>query len=221
MKHAQIFNCNIPEEVEKITKFARKAREGSVVVVVGTPNLTVVCRKTKTGWENADQYYSAAAGMIPLNQIRIPKIFGEHIPHPAKFERYADEGDEMSNLILLDHSNRLMDGYSRYLYFQKTLAFDEYVPVFRLEAKIGIQTYVFAKYDGCGKEYVWRLPERFNPLWIKEGSRVLVDTNSGKQLVVVTRVETLSQPPVQTHVKDVLKILPTAYEQTEVTGGET
>ena len=118
------------------------------------------------------------------DDIQIFQCFIENPPKPEKMKekgRYFQETGLLPSEIILDSSNRLIDGYTSYL-----LAVQhgiEHVPV-----KYGKRQIVKAYHRTGGKIYIWELPEKLIDQ-VDPGEKVVVMTSKGIRIVTVKIVE--------------------------------
>ena len=145
---------------------------------------------------------------IRVEDIIIQKGFNAERASKKKFrecKRYFEKFEKLDKTILVDKDNVLLDNFIRYLVLlEKGI---EEVEVKTVKPRIRKQTsiYVYGKHPEIDKEYVWRLPFRAEfANKIQPGCKALVNTCRGKQVIIVTRVEELSEPPTKFPIKGVL-----------------
>ena len=160
---------------------------------------------------------------IKLSEIKVSSAFENTTPNPEKVQRYREyynENGKQSKPILLDYNNVLRDGYIQYLILKengveeatiirkkkyKRLHNRKIVPSYRKSET----TYIFGTHpnSNCTKEFCWRVPASWGK-WadnIEIGDTVLCQTKFGFSPVVVSRVETLGECPIELRVKRVAK----------------
>ena len=160
---------------------------------------------------------------IKLSEIKITSAFENTTPNPEKVQKYREyfeENQKQSKPILLDYNNVLRDGYIQYLILKengieeatiirkkkhKRLKERKITPSY----KNSNTTYIFGTHpnSNCTKEFVWRIPASWET-WaenVEIGDTILCQTKFGFSPVVVSRVEILDKPPIETRVKRVAK----------------
>ena len=147
---------------------------------------------------------------IELKDIKIKKQFAKTTPSAEKMkaaERYFRWHRRIDKNIVLNSNNVLVDGYIRYLVLmnhgkKKTRQYQKEVQ------KPIKQTYVYGKHSGNDKEFVWKLKSSTkNKDNLTVGCKAIVATRYGLKEIVVTRIEKLINPPVQTTLKKVIRVL--------------
>ena len=122
--------------------------------------------------------------LMRTDDIRIFSCFKENPPKPEKMkekEWYFQETGLFPSEIVLDSSNRLIDGYMSYL-----LAIQygiECIPV-----RYGKRQIVKAYHRPGGKIYIWELPKKLIDQ-VGPGEKVVVMTSQGIRIVKVKAVE--------------------------------
>ena len=160
---------------------------------------------------------------IKLTDIIIPESFKNHYPAEYKLNKvrdYYNKNGKIDRPVVLD-GQTLTDGYVRYL-VAKELCLEEINYVKAREYNKGKHeeitemplTYIVGKFNGCNKEYTWKVTKK--NLDIEVGDLVLVKTsnkdcrikskNNGKQVVTVVEVFTSDNPSLLRH-KPVIKKL--------------
>lgn len=160
---------------------------------------------------------------IKLSEIKVTSAFENTTPNPEKVQRYREyynENGKQSKPILLDYNNVLRDGYIQYLILKengveeaiiirkkkyKRLHDRKIIPSYRKSET----TYIFGTHhnSNCTKEFCWRVPASWGN-WsdnIEIGDTILCQTKFGFSPVVVSRVETLGECPIELRVKRVAK----------------
>lgn len=146
--------------------------------------------------------------MVKIEDIIIPDEFAATTPNECKMERYRKIWDKRGGqvkAIKLDSNNVLYDGYIQYV-IAKEHGLNE------VKCHIGCKeytTYVFGQHlhNDTNKEYVWRIPKSEH--WKEYAKAIRPDDiifcNSCDKIVpiIVTRIEKLNTPPVNTRVKRV------------------
>lgn len=186
------------------------------------------CEKTKINEDMIIEAINTLKGIesmkkIKLSEIRITSAFENTTPNPEKVQKcreYYAENKKQSKPILLDCNNVLRDGYIQYLILKengieeatfvrkkKYRRSKEYKPT--TSYKNSNTTYIFGVHpnSNCIKEFCWRVPASWTS-WaenVEIGDTVLCQTKFGFSPVVVSRVEVLDKPPVETRVKRVAK----------------
>lgn len=144
---------------------------------------------------------------IKMKDIVIPKWFEKS--HPSRYklaERLAayESGELFTKYdIVVNEDNVLTDGYVTYL----TLLNVGYSGMVAAKVrKSNPRVYVFAKHSPEGKEYVWKISQKFGTdVKIKPGDKVIARTKYGNKEVIVTRVEVLNSPPVSCKIRKLTK----------------
>ena len=173
---------------------------------------------------------------MKLSEIKIRESFLNSIPKEEKIDecrKYWSENHEQDRYIVVDHSNVLIDGYIQYLVLQEN---NEDMAEIRVASKKKKQyarkninkkkcrsnkrtnyrecetTYVFGIHPNSNstKERVWRIPNSWWSGWADKlniGDMLLVKTKYGLVPIQVTRIEKMSECPVEFPVKTVIKKL--------------
>lgn len=191
-------------------------------------NMTNDCKNTIINEELIIKAMNTLKGIenmkkIKLSEIKVTNAFENTTPNPGKVQRYREyynENGKQSKPILLDYNNVLRDGYIQYLILKengveeaiiirkkkyKRLHDRKVVPSYRKSET----TYIFGTHpnSNCTKEFCWRVPKSWGK-WadnIEVGDTVLCQTKFGFSPVVVSRVETLGECPIELRVKRVAK----------------
>lgn len=146
---------------------------------------------------------------MKVSEIKIKHDFKQTTPSEEKMQAcraYFNENGKLDRDIIIDKYGFLCDGYVGYLVLVEN-DIDEIDVVYNQVPKSKNNTYVFAHHSGSDKEYVWKVPKKINAKDIKVGGSVLVQTRFGIKTVTVTRVKTLSVPPVTTQIKKIIRCL--------------
>ena len=121
---------------------------------------------------------------MKVDDIKIYPCFAAHEPKPEKMqqkERYFEETGALQSQIILDGRGNLIDGYTSYL-IAKARGIEN------ASVQYGQRQIVRASHKPGGKMYAWELPglliDRVFP-----GDKVLVSTERGARIVIVTAVE--------------------------------
>ena len=158
---------------------------------------------------------------MKLNDIVITDEFKKTMPRKEKMDKCRDTYEkygEPSKKIVVDHKNRLVDGYVQYLVFKENNVEDVIVnklakprkrPRTEPYYKNHLTTYIYGIHpnDKSKHERVWRVPNAWNG-WendILPGDRVIVQTSYGLKSIIVTKIEWLEKCPVDVRVKTVVK----------------
>ena len=167
---------------------------------------------------------------VNISQIRIKGSFKNSVPNDYKLaqcrEYWSKHGFYLHDIIVND-KGQLVDGYIQYLVLRENNIKDVVVKGFdkkihkRNKSKVrkgnkkkvksyrDTETlYVFGVHPGRSKERVWRVPTKFQKEWesiLNVGDTVLVKTKRGKAPIKVTRIERLSECPVDLPVKKIVK----------------
>lgn len=158
---------------------------------------------------------------MKLNDIVITDKFKNTIPKEDKINKCREiykRDCEPSKQIVIDHKNRLVDGYVQYLVFKENNVEDVIVnklakprkrPHTEPYYKNHLTTYIFGIHpnDKKKQERVWRVPNSWKG-WendILPGDRIIVKTSNGLKPILVTKIEWLEKCPVDVRVKTVVK----------------
>ena len=166
---------------------------------------------------------------IKFSDIKISEGFAASIPQEGKMEEcrynYNTYG-KFDRHIVVDCNNVLIDGYIAYLVMKENGYTDEEIQVKqsnkrkkhwyrkntenwsgRVQYKCIPTIYVYGKHHEDGKEYVWRIPEPKRGLVssLDIGSKALVNTKYGNNVITVTRIEELAECPVEGRVRKVIR----------------
>lgn len=146
-----------------------------------------------------------------LSDIIIKNSFKLSVPSERKIKsivkRYVS-GEEIGKEIIVDESGLLVDGYIRYLVLKYVDAGSADVTVvsnkqkdMREDAPI---TYVYARHKPDGKLYVWRITRKTkHACRLEVVARIRVATKHGDKRVVVEKIETLDNPPLNIPIRKV------------------
>lgn len=121
--------------------------------------------------------------LMRTDDIQVFQCFIENPPKPEKMqekERYFQETGLLPSEIVLDSSNRLIDGYISYL-----LAIQHGIE--RIPVRYGKRQIVKAYHRQGGKIYIWELPEKLIDQ-VGPGEKVVVMTSKGIRIVTVKEV---------------------------------
>lgn len=149
---------------------------------------------------------------IKLSDIIITKPFLDSHPSEAKVIFYKEQYEKthkQSKLIVLDKNNVLVDGYIQYLilrangvdeaqYITKGTKLNSY--------RNRMTTYVYGKHlNSSNKEYIWRVPDSWCKFKkdIKVGDMIFCNTRIGVAPVIITKIITTDECPVDFRVKRV------------------
>ncbi|MCF2570122.1 hypothetical protein I6E09_13225 [Mediterraneibacter glycyrrhizinilyticus] len=122
--------------------------------------------------------------LMRTDDIRIFSCFKENPPKPEKMkekEWYFQETGLFPSEIVLDSSNRLIDGYISFL-----LAAQQGIE--RIPVRYGKRQIVKAYHRPGGKIYIWELPKKLIDQ-VEPGEKVVVMTSKGVRIVRVKAVE--------------------------------
>ena len=122
--------------------------------------------------------------LMRTDDIRIFSCFKENPPKPEKMkekEWYFQETGLFPSEIVLDSSNRLIDGYISFL-----LAAQQGIE--RIPVRYGKRQIVKAYHRPGGKIYIWELPKKLIDQ-VGPGEKVVVMTSKGIRIVRVKAVE--------------------------------
>lgn len=169
--------------------------------------------------------------VVKISEIRIKGSFKNSVPNDYKLaqcrEYWNQHGFYLHDIIVND-KGYLVDGYIQYLVLKESGVEDAVVkdfdkkvykinkPKVRKSNKKKIKSYrdtetlyVFGIHTGRGtKERVWRVPNKFQKEWeniLSVGDIVMVKTKRGNAPIRITRIEKLSECPVDMPVKKVVK----------------
>lgn len=122
--------------------------------------------------------------LLRTDDIQIFQCFKENPPKLEKMqekERCFHETGLLPSEIILDSSNRLIDGYISYL-----LAVQHGLE--RIPVRYGKRQIVKAYHRPGGKIYIWELPKKLIDQ-VDPGEKVVVMTSKGIRIVTVKEVE--------------------------------
>lgn len=166
---------------------------------------------------------------IRFSDIKISEGFATSIPQERKMEECRNNYNTYGYIdrhIVIDQTNTLIDGYIAYLIMKENGYTDEEIQVKqsykrkkrwyrknkenwsgRVQYKRIPTIYVYGKHHEDEKEYVWRIPEPKRELVssLDIGSKALVNTKYGNNVITVTRVEELSECPVDGRVRKIIR----------------
>jgi len=169
--------------------------------------------------------------VMKLSDIRIKGSFENSIPNDYKMAQcreYWNQHHMYLHDIVVNNKGYLVDGYIQYLVLKENGIEDITVKDFdkrvhkrrksivrksdkkKSKSYRDIETlYIFGIHPGRGnKERVWRAPSKFQKEWediLNIGDIVMVKTKRGNAPIKVTRIERLSECPVDIPVKRVIK----------------
>lgn len=167
--------------------------------------------------------------VMKLSDIRIKGSFKNSIPNDYKLAQcreYWKQHHLYNHDIIVKKNGYLEDGYIQYLILKENgvedvtvIDFDRKVYSIKTNARKNnkkksksyrdVETlYVFGIHPKGIKERVWRAPSKFQKEWeeiLNVGDIVMVKTKRGNAPIKVTRIERLSECPVDMPVKRVVK----------------
>lgn len=168
--------------------------------------------------------------VMKLSDIRIKGSFKNSIPNDYKLAQcreYWDQHGFYLHDIVVNNKDYLVNGYIQYLLLKENGIQDVVVKDFdkkvykRRKLKVrknsnkksksyrDMETlYVFGIYPGRTKERVWRVSNKFQKEWeciLSVGDTVFAKTKYGNAPIIVTRIERLSECPVDMPVKRIAK----------------
>ena len=164
---------------------------------------------------------------MKLSDIKINETFASSTPKESKMDecRYNwNTWHRQDREIVVNHNNVLIDGYIQYLvlkengvneaevkisnerkkrWYRKDVAKWEN-PYYRHETT----TYIYGFHPNAKepKELVWRVPKAWKG-WENDllpGDRIIVSTKNGFAPIIITKIEWLDKPPVDTPIKRVV-----------------
>lgn len=149
-----------------------------------------------------------------INDIRISKCFRDHPPNQSKIEAcrkyYREHCQRLDRDIVLNKDNVLVDGYVGYLVLKENgvTSFPVCYKGCTYRDRPTIYVYGYHTCDALHTEYVWRVTEKTIAAdKIHPGSRVIVRTKNGPRVIIVTKTEKLTNPPLNQAIKKVIKCL--------------
>ena len=170
--------------------------------------------------------------IMKLSDIKIKRSFENSVPNDYKIvqcREYWKQHHQYLHNIVVNNNNYLVDGYIQYLVLKENSKedvtvkdFDKKVrkrrkPNIRKSDKKKVKSYrdtetlyVFGIHPRGTKERVWRVPNKFQKEWeeiLNIGDILMVKTKRGNALIKVTRIEKLSECPVEIPVKRVVERL--------------
>lgn len=146
---------------------------------------------------------------MKVSEIKIKDSFKQTTPSEEKMKicrDYFKENGKLDRNIVVNKKGYLCDGYVGYLVLLEN-GVNEIEVICNQEEVKKDKVYVFGCHSGNDKEYVWRVPRNVKIESISVGSSILVQTRFGVKTVTVTRIQKLSQPPVTTPIKKVVRCL--------------
>lgn len=169
--------------------------------------------------------------VMKLSDIRIKGAFKYSIPNDYKLAQcreYWNQHGFYLHDIVVNNNGYLVDGYIQYLVLKENDVEDVVVKDIdkkvhkrqklkvrksgkkKLKSYRDMETlYVFGIHPGRGKkERVWRVSNKFQKEWediLNIGDVVMVKTKRGNAPIKVTRIERLTECPVDIPVKRVIK----------------
>lgn len=168
--------------------------------------------------------------VMKLSEIRIKGSFKNSVPNDYKLSQcreYWSQHCFYLHDIVVNDKEYLVDGYIQYLVLKENDIEDVVVKDFdkkvykrtkskvRKSGKKKVKSYrdtetlyIFGVHPKGIKERVWRVPNKFQKEWesiLNVGDTVLVKTKRGKAPIKVTRIERLSECPVDLPVKKIVK----------------
>lgn len=170
---------------------------------------------------------------MKLSDIRIKRSFENSIPNDYKIAQcreYWKQHHLYNHDIIVKNNGFLVDGYIQYLVLKANGVEDVTVKDFdrkvynakssarknnkkKVKSYRDIETlYIFGIHPRGTKERVWRVPNKFQKEWediLNVGDAVMVKTRRGNAPIRITRIERLSECPVNIPVKRVVRKLVT------------
>lgn len=143
---------------------------------------------------------------INIEDIIIKDDFKNTFPSERKLRQCQEAYDEgvFDRDIVINSKNELVDGYVLYLILKQN-DFKGEVEVKRASRFFHIPTtYVFGKHPGDDTERVWYINMSIDKIKDKVGKVAEVDTKHGIQPITITRIERLSNPPVEGKIRKVV-----------------
>lgn len=141
---------------------------------------------------------------LNIDDIKIMKSYEKHSPSKEKMDHYRylyALCHTQVKPVTLTRNNVLVDGYIQYLIAKEN-------GMSEIECEYRKETYIYGTHDGNPKkEYIWKIPS--GKKWytykqsLKIGDRIFVHSQQAVVPVTVTRIQELSQSPVNTRVKRV------------------
>lgn len=179
-------------------------------------------------------------GKIKASEIKISSAFAETTPHEEKMNECRNNFltyHRQDRVIVIDHDGYLIDGYVMYLILKELGVEEAQIKISERRKKRWFRkdtsswkvpyyrnnpaTYIFGVHPNSKdtKEYVWRVRNAMRDSIYEEvlpGDCVLCETKNGIAPVIVTRIETLDECPVDMRVKKfVRKIYKTKDDEHE------
>lgn len=165
---------------------------------------------------------------MKLSDIRIKKSFENSTPNDYKIAQcreYWKQHHLYNHDLVVQNNGYLVNGYIQYLVLKENGVEDVIVKDFdkKVNRKSNIRKnskkktksyrdtetlYVFGIHPRGTKERVWRVPNKFQKEWeeiLNVGDILMVKTKRGNALIKITRIERLSECPVDIPVKRVVK----------------
>lgn len=139
---------------------------------------------------------------MKLSEIKISNAFKEHEPSEKKMEKCRKKfrKGKMDRQIVLDVNGYLIDGYVLYKVLEEN-NYSEDIPVVVYSKPT---TYVYGKHPGNDKEYVWKVPKKCKGFNKKVGDVILVHSKGRLQLVTISKIIKLNNPPTNRKIKTVV-----------------
>lgn len=168
---------------------------------------------------------------MKLSDIRIKKSFENKTPNDykvAQCREYWNQHHLYNHDIVVKNNGYLVNGYIQYLVLKENGVEDVTVRDFdkklwnrkpNVRKNSGQKAksyrdretlYIFGIHPRGTKERVWRVPNKFQKEWediLNIGDFVLVKTKRGNAPIRITRIERLSECPVEIPVKRIVKKL--------------
>ena len=151
---------------------------------------------------------------IKLSEVIITEAFENSHPSEEKVQKYRREFSktgEQSKFLVINKYNVLMDGYIQYLILKENgIEEAEYIRSSKKNVenyRNEMTTYVYGKHENSNydKEFVWRVPRKWNDFNVNIGDKIFCYTKFGIAPVIVTKVERLEKCPTDLRVKKVAK----------------
>lgn len=168
--------------------------------------------------------------VMKLSDIRIKGSFKNSIPNDYKLAQcreYWDQHGFYLHDIVVNNKDYLVNGYIQYLLLKENgiqgVVVKDYDKKVYKRRKLKVRKnsnkksksyrdmetlYVFGIHLGRTKERVWRVPNKFQKEWeciLCVGDTVLAKTRYGNAPIIVTRIERVSECPVDMPVKKIVK----------------
>lgn len=139
--------------------------------------------------------------IMKLSEIKISNAFKEHEPSESKMEKCRKKfrKGKMDRQIVLDGNGYLIDGYVLYKVLEENNYTEDIPVVYRKPI-----TYVYGKHPGNDKEYIWKVPKKCKGFNKKVGDVILVHSKGRLQLVTISKIIKLNNPPINRKIKTVV-----------------